>query len=298
MAKRPLTPRECELIVCSLYCMELIPFEGIMDRLESITLRDIIGPLAENKKTREEAAAELEQYIKVRRRRFRNVPPEHLWSLDDRTEQEALRMIRKRSPIPAGEKLQPKSIPYEMGDEVESKITEIQERNGKVTVFGKVDGVTTKLPVGNRQQLTSDKTINAWVTGVEKKPPLLHLSISDYGKHQPSEDVLAAYATSLSKLLDYFESGESPTADEADLARSLFQRIVRRDQNDWFTVYVAMGKPQLDHVRRWVKILQMLTRSLRGDEESSKQLAIQEDRFFKDALLRACRTGKATWEHR
>ncbi|KOP28945.1 hypothetical protein ADM98_08455 [Exiguobacterium sp. BMC-KP] len=292
MAKRPLTPRECELVVCSLYVMELIPFEGIMERLESITLRDIIGPVARGESTREQAADALDQYIKVRRRRFRNVPPEHLWSLDDRIEQEALRMIRKRSPLSAGEKLQPKAIPHEMGDTVEMKVTEIQDRNNKVTLIGKVGNVTAKLPVANRQAYKGNKTIPAWITGVEKKPALLHLSTSDYGKHQPSEDIKAAYATAVEALRNYFETNELPTTEEVDLAKSLFQRMIRRDQNDWFTVYVAMGRPQLDHVRRWVKVIQMLARSLRGDEEATQQLASQEDRFFKDALLRACKAAE------
>lgn len=292
MAKRPLTPRECELVVSSLYVMELIPFEGIMERLESITLRDIIGPVASGEMTREQAADALDQYIKVRRRRFRNVPPEHLWSLDDRMEQEALRMIRKRAPLTAGEKLQPKAIPFEMGDTVEMTVTEIQERNGKVNVIGKVGQVTAKLPVANRQAIKGTKTMSAWITGIEKKPALIHLSTSDYGKHQPSADVQAAYVTAIAALRRYFESAELPSTEEVDLAKSLFQRMIRRDQNDWFTVYVAMGRPQLDHVRRWVKVIQMLGKSLRGDDESTRQLASQEDRFFKDALLRACRAAE------
>ncbi|WP_214850277.1 hypothetical protein [Exiguobacterium sp. s193] len=292
MAKRPLTPRECELVVCSLYVMELIPFEGIMERLESITLRDIIEPVATGDGTREQAADALDQYIKVRRRRFRNVPPEHLWSLDDRMEQEALRMIRKRSPLSAGEKLQPKAIPFEMGDTVEMKVTEIQERNSKVTVIGKVGQVTAKLPVANRQALKGTKTISAWVTGIEKKPALIHLSTSEYGKHEPSSEVKAAYVTAIRALRNFFETDERPSTEEVDLAKSLFQRMIRRDQNDWFTVYVAMGRPQLDHARRWVKVIQMLGKSLRGDEDATRQLASQEDRFFKDALLRACRAAE------
>ncbi len=44
MAKRPLTPRECELVVCSPLRNGTHPVRGIMERLESITLRDIIGP--------------------------------------------------------------------------------------------------------------------------------------------------------------------------------------------------------------------------------------------------------------
>ena len=36
----------------------------------------------------------------------------------------------------------------------------------------------------------------------------------------------------------------------------------------------------------------MLARSLRGDEEATQQLASQEDRFFKDALLRACKAAE------
>ncbi|MCY1691529.1 hypothetical protein OVA29_13215 [Exiguobacterium sp. SL14] len=210
MAKRPLTPRECELVVCSLYVMELIPFEGIMERLESITPRDIIGPVARGESTREQAADALDQYIKVRRRRFRNVPPEHLWSLDDRIEQEALRMIRKRSPLSAGEKLQPKAIPHEMGDTVEMKVTEIQDRNNKVTLIGKVGNVTAKLPVANRQAYKGNKTISAWITGVEKKPALLHLSTSDYGKHQPSEDVKAKICDCCRGVTSLFRDERTP----------------------------------------------------------------------------------------
>ncbi len=68
--------------------------------------------------------------------------------------------------------------------------------------------------------------------------------------------------------------------------------MIRRDQNDWFTVYVAMGRPQLDHVRRWVKGHPDARPLLRGDEEATQQLASQEDRFFKDALLRACKAAE------
>ncbi|MBR2758610.1 MAG: hypothetical protein IKD52_11190, partial [Exiguobacterium sp.] len=91
MAKRPLTPRESELIATALFVVGSVPYSGHIDRLESLTLRDIADDYLNGTATSADAIDALDQYIYVRRHRFKNVTPHNLWTLDDRTEQEALR---------------------------------------------------------------------------------------------------------------------------------------------------------------------------------------------------------------
>ncbi|WP_396128051.1 hypothetical protein [Exiguobacterium mexicanum] len=60
MAKRPLTPRESELIATALFVVGHVPYVGHIDRLESITLRDIADDYLSGKNSVSDAVEALE----------------------------------------------------------------------------------------------------------------------------------------------------------------------------------------------------------------------------------------------
>lgn len=286
MAKRPLTPRESELIATALYVVETIPYAGYIDRLESLTLRDIADDYLNGTLPAADAIDALDQYIYVRRHRFKNVTPHNLWTLDDRTEQEALRHISKRPELKKGQTLNKRNQPFQVGQDIEFKVDKHVDRGQFRIYIGKQQGYTCKAQSKERDKM---KSITGWVTHIDPKDRLVFVNVTDFGR-LPMEQSMKQELESMSgSLLGWFATATLPSEEEALLAKQMIATLQRRDQPYWFTLTTALNHPRPEHVKRWGTVVNLLLKASTGDQKAIQTLETQEDKYFKDAFIRALR---------
>lgn len=286
MAKRPLTPRESELIATALFVVGNIPYVGHMDRLESITLRDIADDYLSGKQSITEAVEALDQYIYVRRHRFKNVTPNNLWTLDDRSEQEALRYIVRRPELKKGETLNKQNQPFTLGQDIEFKVDKQLDRGQFRIYIGKLNGYTVKAQSKDKAKL---KSVKGWITHLDRKDRLAFVNISEFGREPIDLDTKHRFESMSAALLGWFTAATLPSETEAMTAKQMIATLQRRDQPYWFTLTVAMNHPKPEHVKRWGTVVNLLVKASTGDATSIETLEAQEDKYFKDAFLRALR---------
>lgn len=287
MAKRPLTPRESELIATSLFVVGNIPYAGHIDRLESLTLRDIADDYLSGKRPVADAVEALDQYIFVRRHRFKNVTPHNLWTLDDRTEQEALRYIVRRPELKKGETLNKQNIPFTIGEDVEFKVDKQLDRGQFRIYIGKLNGYTIKAQSKEKEKL---KSVKGWITHLDRKDRLVFVNISEFGREPIDADMKTRFEAMSAGLLGWFDTATVPTEDEAKTAKQMIATLQRRDYPYWFTLTQALNHPKPEHVKRWNTVVNLLVKASAGDAAAVETLEAQEDKYFKDAFLRALRS--------
>lgn len=287
MAKRPLTPRESELIATALFVVGSVPYAGHIDRLESLTLRDIADDYLSGKRPAVDAIEALDQYIFVRRHRFKNVTPHNLWTLDDRTEQEALRYIVRRPELKKGETLNKQNSPFTIGQDVEFKVDKQLDRGQFRIYIGKLNGYTIKAQSKEKDKL---KSVKGWITHLDRKDRLVFVNISEFGREPIDADMLVQFEAMSAGLLGWFDTATLPTEDEAKTAKQMIATIQRRDQPYWFTLTQALNHPRPEHVKRWNTVVNLLVKASAGDAAAVETLEVKEDKYFKDAFLRALRS--------
>ncbi|WP_215112787.1 hypothetical protein [Exiguobacterium sp. s63] len=286
MAKRPLTPRESELIATALFVVGSVPYSGHIDRLESLTLRDIADDFINGTSTSADAMEALDQYIYVRRHRFKNVTPHNLWTLDDRTEQEALRHISKRPELQKGQTLNKRNQPFQVGQDIEFKVDKHVDRGQFRIYIGKQQGYTCKAQSKEREKL---KSVSGWITHIDLKDRLVFVNVTDFGR-LPIESSMKQELESMStSLLGWFATATIPSEEEALLAKRMIATLQRRDQPYWFSLTTAMNHPRPEHVKRWGTVVNLLVKASNGDQKAIQTLETQEDKYFKDAFIRALR---------
>lgn len=286
MAKRPLTPRESELIATALYVVETIPYAGYIDRLESLTLRDIADDYLNGTLPAADAIDALDQYIYVRRHRFKNVTPHNLWTLDDRTEQEALRHISKRPELKKGQTLNKRNQPFQVGQDIEFKVDKHVDRGQFRIYIGKQQGYTCKAQSKERDKM---KSITGWVTHIDPKDRLVFVNVTDFGRLPIEQSMKQELESMSSSLLGWFATATLPSEEEALLAKQMIATLQRRDQPYWFTLTTALNHPRPEHVKRWGTVVNLLLKASTGDQKAIQTLETQEDKYFKDAFIRALR---------
>lgn len=286
MAKRPLTPRESELIATALYVVETIPYAGYIDRLESLTLRDIADDYLNGTLPAADAIDALDQYIYVRRHRFKNVTPHNLWTLDDRTEQEALRHISKRPELKKGQTLNKRNQPFQVGQDIEFKVDKHVDRGQFRIYIGKQQGYTCKAQSKERDKM---KSITGWVTHIDPKDRLVFVNVTDFGRLPIDQSMKQELESMSSSLLGWFATATLPSEEEALLAKQMIATLQRRDQPYWFTLTTALNHPRPEHVKRWGTVVNLLLKASTGDQKAIQTLETQEDKYFKDAFIRALR---------
>lgn len=286
MAKRPLTPRESELIATALYVVETIPYAGYIDRLESLTLRDIADDYLNGTLPAADAIDALDQYIYVRRHRFKNVTPHNLWTLDDRTEQEALRHISKRPELKKGQTLNKRNQPFQVGQDIEFKVDKHVDRGQFRIYIGKQQGYTCKAQSKERDKM---KSITGWVTHIDPKDRLVFVNVTDFGRLPMEQSMKQELESMSSSLLGWFATATLPSEEEALLAKQMIATLQRRDQPYWFTLTTALNHPRPEHVKRWGTVVNLLLKASTGDQKAIQTLETQEDKYFKDAFIRALR---------
>ncbi|MCT4786694.1 hypothetical protein ACFQO8_06215 [Exiguobacterium aestuarii] len=286
MAKRPLTPRESELIATALYVVETIPYAGYIDRLESLTLRDIADDYLNGTLASADAIDALDQYIFVRRHRFKNVTPHNLWTLDDRTEQEALRHISKRPELKKGQTLNKRNQPFQVGQDIEFKVDKHVDRGQFRIYIGKQQGYTCKAQSKERDKL---KVITGWVTHIDPKDRLVFVNVTDFGRLPMEQSMKQELESMSASLLGWFATATLPSEEEALLAKQMIATLQRRDQPYWFTLTTALNHPRPEHVKRWGTVVNLLVKATTGDQKAVQTLETQEDKYFKDAFIRALR---------
>lgn len=287
MAKRPLTPRESELIATALFVVGSVPYAGHIDRLESLTLRDIADDYLSGKRPAADAVEALDQYIFVRRHRFKNVTPHNLWTLDDRTEQEALRYIVRRPELKKGETLNKQNSPFTIGQDVEFKVDKQLDRGQFRIYIGKLNGYTIKAQSKEKDKL---KSVKGWITHLDRKDRLVFVNISEFGREPIDADMLVQFEAMSVGLLGWFDTATLPTEDEAKTAKQMIATLQRRDQPYWFTLTQALNHPRPEHVKRWNTVVNLLVKASVGDAAAIETLEVKEDKYFKDAFLRALRS--------
>ncbi|TCI39810.1 MULTISPECIES: hypothetical protein [unclassified Exiguobacterium] len=287
MAKRPLTPRESELIATALFVVGSVPYAGHIDRLESLTLRDIADDYLSGKRPAADAVEALDQYIFVRRHRFKNVTPHNLWTLDDRTEQEALRYIVRRPELKKGETLNKQNSPFTIGQDVEFKVDKQLDRGQFRIYIGKLNGYTIKAQSKEKDKL---KSVKGWITHLDRKDRLVFVNISEFGREPIDADMLVQFEAMSAGLLGWFDTATLPTEDEAKTAKQMIATLQRRDQPYWFTLTQALNHPRPEHVKRWNTVVNLLVKASAGDAAAVETLEVKEDKYFKDAFLRALRS--------
>lgn len=286
MAKRPLTPRESELIATALYVVETIPYAGYIDRLESLTLRDIADDYLNGTLPAADAIDALDQYIYVRRHRFKNVTPHNLWTLDDRTEQEALRHISKRPELKKGQTLNKRNQPFQVGQDIEFKVDKHVDRGQFRIYIGKQQGYTCKAQSKERDKL---KSVTGWVTHIDPKDRLVFVNVTDFGRLPMEQSMKQELESMSASLLGWFATATLPSEEEALLAKQVIATLQRRDQPYWFTLTTALNHPRPEHVKRWGTVVNLLLKASTGDQKAIQTLETQEDKYFKDAFIRALR---------
>lgn len=286
MAKRPLTPRESELIATALYVVETIPYAGYIDRLESLTLRDIADDYLNGTLPAADAIDALDQYIYVRRHRFKNVTPHNLWTLDDRTEHEALRHISKRPELKKGQTLNKRNQPFQVGQDIEFKVDKHVDRGQFRIYIGKQQGYTCKAQSKERDKL---KSVTGWVTHIDPKDRLVFVNVTDFGRLPMEQSMKQELESMSASLLGWFATATLPSEEEALLAKQVIATLQRRDQPYWFTLTTALNHPRPEHVKRWGTVVNLLLKASTGDHKAIQTLETQEDRYFKDAFIRALR---------
>ncbi|OGX80466.1 hypothetical protein A6395_01405 [Exiguobacterium sp. SH31] len=287
MAKRPLTPRESELIATALFVVGSVPYAGHIDRLESLTLRDIADDYLSGKRPAADAVEALDQYIFVRRHRFKNVTPHNLWTLDDRTEQEALRYIVRRPELKKGETLNKQNSPFTIGQDVEFKVDKQLDRGQFRIYIGKLNGYTIKAQSKEKDKL---KSVKGWITHLDRKDRLVFVNISEFGREPIDADMSVQFEAMSAGLLGWFDTATLPTEDEAKTAKQMIATLQRRDQPYWFTLTQALNHPRPEHVKRWNTVVNLLVKASAGDAAAVETLEVKEDKYFKDAFLRALRS--------
>ncbi len=286
MAKRPLTPRESELIATALFVVGSVPYSGHIDRLESLTLRDIADDYLNGTATSADAIDALDQYIYVRRHRFKNVTPHNLWTLDDRTEQEALRHISKRPELKKGQTLNKRNQPFQAGQEIEFKVDKHVDRGQFRIYIGKLQGYTCKAQSKEREKM---KSVSGWITHIDPKDRLVFVNVTDFGR-MPIEPAMKQELESMSaSMLGWFATATIPSEEEVLLAKQMIGTLQRRDQPYWFTLTTALNHPRPEHVKRWGTVVNLLIKASNGDQKAIQTLETQEDKYFKDAFIRALR---------
>ncbi|MGA9467881.1 MAG: hypothetical protein WBV10_09650 [Exiguobacterium marinum] len=287
MAKRPLTPRESELVATALFVVGTVPYAGHIDRLESLTLRDIADDYLTGKLTSADAIEALDQYIYVRRHRFKNVTPHNLWTLDDRTEQEALRHISKRPELKKGQTLNKRNQPFQVGQDIEFKVDKHIDRGQFRIYIGKQQGYTCKAQSKEREKL---KSISGWVTHVDLKDRLVFVNVTDFGRLAIEPSMKQEFESMSASMLGWFATATIPSEEDALLAKRMIATLQRRDQPYWFTLTTALNHPRPEHVKRWGTVVNLLVKASNGDQKAIQTLETQEDKYFKDAFIRALRS--------
>lgn len=286
MAKRPLTPRESELIATALFVVGSVPYSGHIDRLESLTLRDIADDFINGTSTSADAMEALDQYIYVRRHRFKNVTPHNLWTLDDRTEQEALRHISKRPELQKGQTLNKRNQPFQVGQDIEFKVDKHVDRGQFRIYIGKQQGYTCKAQSKEREKL---KSVSGWITHIDLKDRLVFVNVTDFGRLPIDSSMKQELESMSTSLLGWFATATIPSEEEALLAKRMIATLQRRDQPYWFSLTTAMNHPRPEHVKRWGTVVNLLVKASNGDQKAIQTLETQEDKYFKDAFIRALR---------
>lgn len=291
MAKRPLTPRESELVATALFVVGTVPYIGHIDRLESLTLRDIADDYLSGTRSLDDAVDALDQYIYVRRHRFKNVTPHNLWTLDDRTEQEALRHIAKRPELQKGQTLNKRNQPFAVGQEIEFKVDKHVDRGQFRIYIGKQQGFTCKAQSKEKEK---QKSVSGWITHIDLKDRLIFVNLSDFGRMPLETETKESLISMSVALLAWFDTATLPDEVDALTAKKMLATIQRRDEPYWFTLTTALGHPKPEHSKRWGTLINTLIKASSGDAQAIRALETQEDKYFKDALIRALRSLQGT----
>lgn len=286
MAKRPLTPRESELVVTALFVVDIVPYNGHIDRLESLTLRDIADDYINGTMTKEAAIDALDQYIFVRRHRFRNVTPNNLWTLDDRTELEALRYIERRPELAKGQTMNKRQVPFAVGEDVSFKVEKQVSRGAGSLLIGKQNGYTLKAQAEIKDPVHQ---VEGWITNIDRKEKVVFVSVTLFGKEDIPPELIERFEDAAAAMRAWFATATIPTQEQAQTTKQFLNTLIRRDEEYWFTLYEAFGLPRTEHMKRWMTVVNLLAKASTGDEHAIRTLETQEDRYFKDAFLRALR---------
>jgi hypothetical protein len=125
-------------------------------------------------------------------------------------------------------------------------------------------GDWTLLLHGRRGSLVdAGQELDGWVYKLDPALRRIYISDENFGRLPVSSQMRQRYLRALRAVLD--SEGE-PEPDAVSEVKGMFGRVVKQDQRDWFSVYVALGEPSHADARTSWQDLGALGRALRRSE--------------------------------
>jgi hypothetical protein len=135
-----------------------------------------------------------------------------------------------------------------LGDEVNLKVTE--RLNGNT--FRGSNGTELNFFIRARQkQLEIASIVKTWIFRIESDGSFV-VSAEEFGRLAVSDRMRPRYSNAVSQGLQCLKEGIVPDKNAISELKGMFNRILREDQWDWFTVWKLFGLPNLAFVENAV----------------------------------------------
>jgi hypothetical protein len=119
---------------------------------------------------------------------------------------------------------------------------------------------------------------NPWVYRLERETKTVYLTLSRFGVYPISDRMWSRYNCAVDATLDFLSSGTpdgKQTAQSLSEVKGMYNRTLRRDQWDWFSVYEALGRPSEPEARKVVEWLVNLRTALVGADVNTVTTLLQ-----------------------
>lgn len=105
------------------------------------------------------------------------------------------------------------------------------------------------------EQFSQGDRVKPWVFRYRPDRRELHLSVDEFGRMPISESMASRYLRGCDLMLTLLRDGWKSEGGEVDMevlgeARGMLSRCIKRDQKDWFSVWVALGRPARKKMER------------------------------------------------
>ena len=153
-------------------------------------------------------------------------------------------------------------------------------------------GWTCELVPRHDYEITDGVPVEVWILDVDYNKATLSVSGSDRGFEPITDAMRPRYVAALRRVESALQSGalREQDADFFSDVKGMFNRVVKRDQSDWFAVYIALGRPTRERARLYATRLRELSRCLKRSNhvEAEALLSRLDDGEFLQIVSRAC----------
>ena len=134
-----------------------------------------------------------------------------------------------------------------------------------------------------------------WIFDVSFNRHEISLSDSEFGRLPISDAMRPRYVKALRATLDILSRGADATTDSAEQfseVKGMFNRCLRKDQWDWYTVYKSFGYPKPEVMRQAANLFGSAARALRQGNTGS---AVQDINLLRSLDLEHTLAGALNW---